>query len=182
MSLPSIARQGEMVGTVIAGSYRVIGVLGAGAMGIVYRAEDIARGTPVAIKVLHKTLGASKEAAARFRREAFVGVRMIHPNCVPVSDFGTAEDGSVYLAMDLLDGEPLGALIDRHGRLPWRRALHIARHVLRGLDYAHRESVVHRDIKPDNIFVTTRDGDRDFATLLDFGIAKLVGDAAGHAI
>ncbi len=171
-----------MIGTVIAGSYRVIGVLGAGAMGIVYRAEDIARGTPVAIKVLHKTLSASKEAAARFRREAFVGVRMIHPNCVPVSDFGTAEDGSVYMAMDLLDGEPLGALIDRHGRLPWRRALHIARHVLRGLDYAHCESVVHRDIKPDNIFVTDRDGDPYFATLLDFGIAKLVGDAAGHAI
>jgi hypothetical protein len=172
----------SLVGAVIAGSYRITGVLGSGAMGHVYRAEDIERGTAVAIKLLHKQLGASKEAAARFRREAFVGVRLLHPNCVPVLDAGTTESGAFYMVMELLEGEPLGSLIDREGPLPWRRALHIAQHVLRGLDHAHRESVVHRDIKPDNIFISPREGDADFARILDFGIAKLVGDAAGAAI
>jgi serine/threonine-protein kinase len=170
-----------LIGAVI-GGYRVTGVLGAGAMGKVYRAEAVDRGTPVALKVLHSFLSASKEAAARFRREAFVGVKLVHPNCVPVLDAGTAEDGSVYLAMELIPGESLGDLLDRERRLPWRRALHIARHVLRGLDHAHRESVVHRDIKPDNIFITPRDDDPDFARILDFGIAKLVGDVGGQAI
>ena len=84
--------------------------------------------------------------------------------------------------MELLDGESLGDLLDREGILPWRRALHLARHVLRGLDHAHRESVVHRDIKPENIQVSNRDGDPDYARILDFGIAKLIGDVAGQAI
>jgi serine/threonine protein kinase len=160
-----------LIGAVI-GGYRVTGVLGAGAMGKVYRAEAVDRGTPVALKVLHSFLSASKEAAARFRREAFVGVKLVHPNCVPVLDAGTAEDGSVYLAMELIPGESLGDLLDRERRLPWRRALHIARHVLRGLDHAHRESVVHRDIKPDNIFVNTAGQ----VKVLDFGLAKLLSE------
>jgi hypothetical protein len=172
----------DAVGRVIAGSYRLTGLLGVGAMGKVFRAEEIGRGAPVAIKLLRTHLGTNKEAAARFRREAFVGVKLVHPNCVPVLDFGSIEDGSCYLVMELVHGESLGDVLDREGRLPWRRALHIARHVLRGLDHAHREGVVHRDIKPDNIFLCDHDGDRDFARILDFGIAKLVGDAAGAAI
>jgi serine/threonine-protein kinase len=175
-------REEDPVGRVIAGSYRLTGLLGVGAMGKVFRAEELERGTEVAIKLLRTHLGANKEAAARFRREAFVGVKLVHPNCVPVLDFGTVEDGSCYLVMELVRGESLGDVLDREGRLPWRRALHIARHVLRGLDHAHREGVVHRDIKPDNIFLCEQDGDRDFARILDFGIAKLVGDAAGAAI
>jgi serine/threonine protein kinase len=175
-------REEDAIGRVIAGSYRLTGLLGVGAMGKVFRAEEIGRGTPMAIKLLRTHLGTNKEAAARFRREAFVGVKLVHPNCVPVLDFGTIEDGSCYLAMELVHGQSLGDVLDREGRLPWRRALHIARHVLRGLDHAHREGVVHRDIKPDNIFLCEQDADRDFARILDFGIAKLVGDAAGAAI
>jgi serine/threonine-protein kinase len=171
-----------LIGTVIAGRYRLVGILGTGAMGTVYRAEHVELGTPLAIKVLRKHLGRIKEADARFRREAFVGARIVHPNCVEALDFGTAEDGSFYLAMELLQGESLGDLLDREKTLPWRRALHIVRHVLRGLDHAHRESVVHRDIKPDNIFVGRQDDDPDFAKILDFGIAKLVGDAGQAAI
>ena len=178
----SVADDRGLIGTVVAGSYRVTALLGAGAMGKVYRAEDVERGTPVALKVLHPFLSANKEAGARFRREAFVGVRLLHPNCVAVLDFGTAADGSFYLAMELLEGESLGDRLDREGAMPWPRALAIARHVLRGLDHAHRESVVHRDIKPDNVFLSDRDGDPDFARVLDFGIAKLVGDVAGQAI
>jgi serine/threonine protein kinase len=169
------------VGAIINGSYRITGTLGAGAMGMVYRAEDVEKKTPVAVKVLHGFLATDKEASARFRREAFVGVKLVHQNCVPVIDFGAMEDGSFFLAMELVPGESLGDVLEREGRLPWRRALHIARHVLRGLDHAHHESIVHRDIKPDNIVITDHDGDPDFARVLDFGIAKLV-DANSHAI
>ncbi|HUQ07685.1 MAG TPA: serine/threonine-protein kinase [Kofleriaceae bacterium] len=169
------------VGTVVNGSYRITGSLGVGAMGTVYRAEDVERRTPVALKVLHGFLATDKEASARFRREAFVGVRLVHQNCVPVIDFGAMPDGSFFLALELVSGESLGDVLQREGRLPWRRALHIARHVLRGLDHAHREAIVHRDIKPDNIILTRHDGDADFARILDFGIAKLV-DAHSHAI
>jgi serine/threonine-protein kinase len=180
--MDSTGDERTLIGTVIAGRYRLTSVLGTGAMGTVYRAEHVELGTPLAIKVLRKHLGKIKEADARFRREAFVGARIGHPNCVEAVDFGTAEDGSFYLAMELLDGESLGDLLEREGRLPWRRALHIARHVLRGLGHAHGESVVHRDIKPDNIFVGRQEEDPDFAKVLDFGIAKLVGDSAQAAI
>jgi serine/threonine-protein kinase len=182
MEPPPGAPEKTLIGSVIAGAYRITGLLGTGAMGSVYRAEEVERGTPVAIKVLKKHLGASKEAGARFQREAFVGVRLLHPNCVAVSDFGPTDDGSFYLAMELLDGRPLADVIDRGGPMPWRRALHIARHVLAGLDHAHRESIVHRDIKPDNVLLVERDGDPDFAKILDFGIAKLIGDVAGQAL
>jgi hypothetical protein len=131
-----------LVGSVIATRYQITGVLGTGAMGTVYRAEQVDTRTPLAIKLLRKHLSAVKEADARFRREAFVGARIAHPNCVEVWDFGAAEDGSFYLAMEVLRGESLGDLLEREGPLPWRRALHIARHILRGLDHAHRESVV----------------------------------------
>jgi serine/threonine protein kinase len=151
-------------------------------MGSVYRADDVERGAPVAIKILRPHLTASEEATARFQREAFVGGRLDHPNCVAVADLGTCEDGAVYLVMELLEGEPLGAVLDRERRLPWRRALHLARHVLRGLAHAHDQGIVHRDVKPDNVFVCRRDGDADFARVLDFGIAKLVAGAAGPAI
>jgi serine/threonine protein kinase len=168
-------------GVIVNDSYRIAGVLGTGAMGTVYRAEDVQRSTPVALKVLHGFLATSKEASARFRREAFVGVRLVHPNCVPVLDFGAMPDGSFFLAMELVGGESLGDLLDREGPLPWPRALRIARYVLRGLDHAHGDGIVHRDIKPDNIIITPRDGEPDFARILDFGIAKLV-DANSHAI
>lgn len=168
------------VGAVV-GSYRITGVLGAGAMGTVYRAEDVERATPVALKVLHGFLATNKEASARFRREAFVGVRLVHPNCVPVLDFGAMPDGSFFLAMELVRGESLGDVLQREGRLPWPRALRIARYVLRGLDHAHRGGIVHRDIKPDNLILAQQGGDPDFARILDFGIAKLV-DAHSHAI
>jgi serine/threonine protein kinase len=171
----------ERVGTLV-GKYRLVGLLGSGAMGAVYSAEDRERRKPVAIKVLHKVLSASKEAEARFRREAFVGVRLSHPNCVAVLDSGATDDGSFYLVMELLEGESLGDLLEREGRLSPRRALRITRHVLRGLDHAHRQSIVHRDIKPDNIFITRRGDDPDFARILDFGIAKLIGDSAQNAL
>jgi eukaryotic-like serine/threonine-protein kinase len=162
----------------LAGRYRIGELLGEGGMGAVYRGEHLGLQKPVAIKLLHRSFAAHDEIGARFQREAFVGGRLDHPNCVTVMDFGIREDGAFFLVMELLRGQTLQALLDRDERVPWQRALHIARHVLRGLAHAHGQGVVHRDIKPANIFLEPTDDDPDFAKVLDFGIAKLLAAAA----
>jgi serine/threonine-protein kinase len=162
---------------VLDGRYRVEAILGTGGMGRVYKAEHTGIGRAVAIKVLHARLGGSKEAAQRFQREAMASGRLDHPNIVAVSDFGTLEDGSLFLVMEALEGEPLGTRLEREKRIPWQEALSIIRSVLLGLKHAHDKGVVHRDIKPDNIFLANKDGET-VVKILDFGIAKLY---AGNA-
>jgi serine/threonine protein kinase len=174
--------ESRRIGTIVADRYRVDALLGRGGMGAVYRAEDLDAARSVALKILRRHLVESAEATARFQREALVGGKLTHPNCVGVTDVGSCADGAVYLTMELLEGESLGDVLQREGALPWRRALHIVRHVLEGLGHAHALGIVHRDIKPDNIFLCPRDGDSDLARVLDFGIAKLVGGAEGPAI
>jgi serine/threonine-protein kinase len=165
------------IGSLLDGRYRVESVLGTGGMGKVYKAEHTGIGRTVAIKVLHSRLGGSKEAAQRFQREAIASGRLDHPNIVNVSDSGALEDGSLYLVMEALEGEPLGNRLVRDKRIPWPEALVIIRGVLAGLQHAHDKGVVHRDIKPDNIFLALKDGDH-VVKVLDFGIAKLY---AGNA-
>jgi len=165
------------IGSVLDGRYRVDAVLGVGGMGRVYRAEHTGIGRAVAIKVLHSRLGGSSEAAKRFQREAMASGRLDHPNIVDVSDFGRLDDGSLYLVMEALEGESLGKRLERDKRLPWPEALAIIRSVLSGLHHAHAKGVVHRDIKPDNIFLARKDGEH-VVKILDFGIAKLY---AGNA-
>ncbi len=167
-----------MIGRTLDGRYRVDARLGAGGMGAVYRVEHLTLRKAFALKVLHPRFGSIAGAADRFEREAKAGGKIGHPNCVAVSDFGSFDDGACYLVMELLDGEPLGVLLDREPRLPWRRALHITRHVLRGLGHAHDHGVIHRDIKPDNIFLAHTEDDPEIAKILDFGIAKLTGEIA----
>jgi serine/threonine protein kinase len=165
------------VGQLLAGRYRVESVLGTGGMGKVYKAEHTGIGRTVAIKVLHSRLGGSKEAAQRFQREAIASGRLDHPNIVNVTDSGQLEDGSLYMVMEALEGEPLGNRLVRDKRLPWHEAIAILRGVLAGLQHAHDKGVVHRDIKPDNIFLARKDNDL-VIKILDFGIAKLY---AGNA-
>jgi serine/threonine-protein kinase len=160
------------MGTVLAGRYRIDGVLGSGGMGRVYRAEHVAMGKPVAVKVLHAALGKNQEAAVRFQREALASGRLDHPNIVGVIDFGTLENGSLYLVMEVLTGEHLGQRLDRDKRIPWAESLAIIRSVLSGLQHAHESGVVHRDIKPENIFLAAKHGET-VVKILDFGIAKL---------
>src|SRR5262245_2277012 len=165
------------IGSLLDGRYRVDAVLGVGGMGRVYKAEHTGIGRAVAIKVLHSRLGGSKEAAERFQREARASGRLEHPNIVGVSDFGVLADGSLYLVMEALEGEPLGKRIEREKRIAWPEALMIIRAVLSGLKHAHDKGVVHRDVKPDNIFLAKKDGEQ-IVKILDFGIAKLY---AGNA-
>jgi serine/threonine protein kinase len=163
------------IGEVVDGRYRILGALGRGGMGIVYRAEHVSIRRPVALKLIHPELGAAPDFVKRFEREAVAMGRLDHPNCVAVSDFGKLEDGALYLVMELLAGEPLSAALTRERRFPVVRALGIVRHILRGLRHAHRAGVVHRDLKPENVFLVAREDEPDFAKILDFGIAKLVG-------
>ena len=182
MGTPSPDDSGVVaLGSVLDGRYRLESILGKGGMGKVYKAEHTSLGRAVAIKILHARLGGSKEAAQRFQREAMASGRLDHPNIVAVSDFGTLEDGSLFLVMEALEGEPLGNRLERDKRIPWQEALVIIRGVLAGLRHAHDKGVVHRDIKPDNIFLANKDGER-VVKILDFGIAKLVaGDANAPA-
>jgi tRNA A-37 threonylcarbamoyl transferase component Bud32/tetratricopeptide (TPR) repeat protein len=147
-------------------------------MGVVYRAEHVLMKMELAVKVLHPELGALEELARRFEREAQSVSRLNHPNIVSVTDFGHTEDGTLFLAMELLEGEPLSAVIER-GRLAPVRAARLMGQVLRALEHAHAQGVIHRDLKPDNVFVSQREGD-EVVKLLDFGIARMTGGGAGE--
>jgi len=165
------------IGSVLDGRYRIEAVLGTGGMGCVYRAEHTKIGKSVAIKVLHADLGRNREASQRFQREAIASGRLDHPNIVGVSDFGVLEDGACYLVMEVLEGESLGDRLNRDKRIAWVEALDILRGVLYGLRHAHERGVVHRDIKPDNVYLAHKDGD-PVIKILDFGIAKLYAGSA----
>ncbi len=169
------------IGSVLDGRYRIDGVLGTGGMGRVYAGQHVGLGRQVAIKVLHADMNKNREAAQRFQREALASGRLEHANIVNVSDFGTLEDGAFFLVMEQLDGQSLGEHLELHGPLPWQDALGFMRGILLGLKHAHERGVVHRDIKPDNIFLANKDGEL-VVKILDFGIAKLyAGDAADPA-
>jgi serine/threonine-protein kinase len=160
------------IGSVLDGRYRIDAVLGTGGMGRVYRAEHTKIGKSVAIKVLHADLHRNREASQRFQREAIASGRLDHPNIVGVSDFGVLDDGACYLVMEVLEGESLGDRLARDKRIHWVEAIDILRGVLCGLRHAHERGVVHRDIKPDNVYLARKDGD-PVIKILDFGIAKL---------
>jgi serine/threonine protein kinase len=174
MGASSLSSSDEQLalGSVLDGRYRIEGVLGTGGMGRVYRAEHTKIGKSVAIKVLHADLGRNREASQRFQREAIASGRLDHPNIVGVSDFGVLDDGACYLVMEVLEGESLGDRLTRDKRLAWIEAVDVLRGVLSGLRHAHERGVVHRDIKPDNVFLAHKDGD-PVIKILDFGIAKL---------
>jgi serine/threonine-protein kinase len=165
------------IGTTLADRYRIIDTLGTGGMGVVYRAERVGLGRPVAIKFLHPQMAREKELLARFEREARAMSRLQHPHCVPVIDFGVDADAP-YIVLELVPGRSLRELLQESGALPPARAVRIARQVLAGLAHAHELGLVHRDVKPANIVLAEVIGSGDHARLLDFGLAKLVDDAA----
>ncbi|HET7502851.1 MAG TPA: protein kinase [Kofleriaceae bacterium] len=162
----------ELLGMLIDGRYRLDATLGRGGMGLVYKAAHIGLRRQVAVKILHPSLVASPEVRNRFEREALAVGKIDHPNCVSVYDVGRLPDGSLYLAMELLEGRALADVLEEEGQLAPGRALHILAGILRGLAHIHTAKLIHRDIKPENIFLIRHGEDEDFAKILDFGIAK----------
>jgi serine/threonine-protein kinase len=157
----------------ILGSYRLLQQIGAGGMGRVFVAEHIHLGRKVAMKVLRSELSGNIEAVKRFFAEARAVNRIKHENIIEISDFVADPHGPSFYIMELLHGIELRVLANREGALPIERALRIVIQVCRGVGAAHAAGVIHRDLKPDNIFLTEREGRPDFVKLLDFGVAKL---------
>jgi predicted Ser/Thr protein kinase len=164
-------------GTVLAERYRVVGQLGKGGMGEVYRADDLKLGQPVALKFLPERLSKDAAMLERFRREVRTARKVSHPNVCRVFDIGEVE-GQQFLSMEYIDGEDLSSLLRRIGRLPEDKAIEIARQLCAGLTAAHEEGVLHRDLKPANIMI---DG-RGRARITDFGLAGLSDEFRGHEI
>jgi ABC-type oligopeptide transport system substrate-binding subunit/tRNA A-37 threonylcarbamoyl transferase component Bud32 len=162
-------------GTVLAG-FRVQALVGEGAMGAVYVAEDLAAGRRVALKLLAPELARDERFRQRFLRESSIAAGLEHPNVVPIVTSGE-EDGVLYLVMAYIEGADLRELLRREGRLEPKRALAIVRQVADALDKAHASGLVHRDVKPGNILVTAaQDGER--AYVCDFGLARHVSSVS----
>ena len=169
------------------GQYRSIGRyqlrrrLGSGGMGQVWAAWHKGLGREVAVKLLRFALddhSPDPVAVERFRREVRATSELVHPNTVRLFDYGATDDGILYYAMELLEGENLRTLVRREGPLPPARAVHLVSQAARALAEAHRKGIVHRDVKPENVLVIDAGGEKDFVKLLDFGIAKVLATPA----
>ena len=158
-------------GTMLADRYRIVGLLGRGGMGEVYRAEDLKLGQPVALKFLPKAVTHRPDRLARFHQEVRLARQVSHPNVCRVHDIGET-GGQHFLSMEYIDGEDLASLLRRIGRLPSDKALELARQICAGLAAAHDRTVLHHDLKPANVLI---DG-RGRAHLADFGLANLAGE------
>lgn len=164
-------------GTMLASRYRIVGLLGRGGMGEVFRADDLKLGETVALKFLPERLARDGAALARFHREVRVARQVTHRNIVRVHDIGEA-DGATFIAMEYVDGEDLASLLRRIGRLPSAKAHDVARQLCAGLSAAHERGVVHRDLKPANVMI---DG-RGQVRISDFGLAQLADDGEGGTV
>lgn len=165
--------QDELVGQTLVGKFRVERQIGYGAMGTIYKADQIALQKAVVIKVLHRHLLGDPELIQRFHREARAASRLNHPNCVQIIDFGSLEDGSLYIAMEYIAGTDLATILEREYPLDHRRLIAITKQICVALDEAAANGVLHRDLKPENIMIEDRRTHRDHVKVVDFGIAKL---------
>jgi len=169
-------------GRVIAGNFRIDKLIGSGAMGNVYKAEQLSLAKAVAIKVLHPHLMGDAKLIGRFQREAKSASLLNHPNSIQIIDSGEDRDGTLYIAMELLTGRDLAQAIRDDFPLPLPRVVRIMSQVLSALEEAHTQGVIHRDLKPSNIMLIERRGEKDFVKVCDFGIAKAtLGDGDDRA-
>ncbi len=172
----------DLIGSIVADRYHIKKKLGEGGMGAVYLGEHVKMGRKSAIKVMTQSMASDPEAIARFNREAANAARINHPNVCAIYDFGETEDGTIYLAMEFIEGETLSDMQHREGALELDRAAEILRQTGEALQAAHDLGIVHRDLKPDNIMIArARDG-TDVVKVVDFGIAKAMTGEEGQKV
>jgi eukaryotic-like serine/threonine-protein kinase len=164
-----------LLGTVLADRVRVERAIARGGMGKVYYGEQVGMRRPCAIKILDPRLAGgadTMEFARRFLLEASTAAKLTHPNVVTIFDYGETADGACFIAMEYLEGRSVSEELKKQGRVAPERAIHIAKQVCRALREAHAIGVVHRDMKPGNVFLVKQDDDDDFVKVLDFGLVK----------
>ena len=166
-----------LVGHTLDDKYRLEARLGIGGMGTVYRARHLLIDRPVAVKVLNPRFVEDEAARTRFRREAKACGRLQHVNAVTVTDFGTSQDGYVYLVMELLEGRTLRDVLAKEGPLDPARSVSLVLQISAAVAAAHEAGIIHRDLKPGNIFIVQRAEVPAVVKVLDFGIAKLAADS-----
>ncbi|MBH24745.1 MAG: hypothetical protein CMH57_09900 [Myxococcales bacterium] len=169
----------HLLGRTIGGNFKLLEVIGKGAAGKVYRGEQLSLGKEVAVKVLHKHLLGDRSLVGRFHREARATSRLNHPNCIQIIEFGQADTGELFIAVEYLPGHTLAQVLRRDFPLPAPRLLRIAEQICSALEEAHAQGIVHRDLKLENVMLIDNRGERDFVKVLDFGIVKIIDDEDG---
>ena len=169
-----LTRAQRLVGRILDDKFRLRACIGIGGSGVVYKADQIALGRTVAVKILAEELASDPRLVKRFHDEALAASRLNHPNTVSIIDYGQTPDGLLYIVMEYLRGPTLTHLLSREHPLPVARVLGIVSQVLSGIEEAHAAGVVHADLKCDNIVVEQRRTGHDSVKVVDFGIARLV--------
>ncbi|MFT3695359.1 MAG: protein kinase [Kofleriaceae bacterium] len=169
-----VAKSLKLVGRVLGDKFKLTACIGIGGSGAVYKADQIALGRTVAVKILNEELSVDARMISRFRGEAMSASRLNHPNCVSIIDYGQSPDGLLYLAMEYVKGPTLTQLLVNENPLDVDRVLDIMVQTLQGIEEAHLAGVVHADLKADNIILDQRRAGVDTVKIVDFGIARLV--------
>ena len=171
---PPASLSDPRIGETLVGRYRLDKLIGKGGMGRVYRATQFPLNRPVAVKILNPEFQKKDpQFVRRFFLEAASAARLTHPNTITVFDYGEAESGELFIAMEYLNGRPLSRVIAAEGPFEAERALHVAMQICRALREAHTKGIIHRDLKPGNILLLEEGDDADFVKVLDFGLVKL---------
>ncbi len=167
------AERDPLLGQTLGGRYRILRKIGQGGMGIVYEAVHVVIEKHVALKLLREDFSHRPDVVERFRQEAKSASRIGHEHIIDISDFGVTAEGAHFFVMELLHGRDLAEELESRGPLPTRRAVAIVLQCAKALGAAHAKGIVHRDMKPENVFLVERDTAEDFVKIVDFGIAKM---------
>ena len=177
--IPNAVGPDPLLGRTLGGKFKITKLIGEGGMGAVYVGEQALgqHSRKVAIKTLHQHLSRDAKIRERFQREVGTLATLEHPNTVQVFDFGTTEDGVLYIVMEFVLGRSIAAVLEKDGPMKADRVERIVAQICGSLAEAHGKGIIHRDLKPDNIILTERAGQKEFVKVLDFGIAKRSGEA-----
>ncbi len=170
-----------LIGRTIADRYRIVSLIGRGGMGVVYKVEHVHIGKLMAMKLLHGELARERDVVKRFKREAEAASHLSHSNTVQIFDFGR-DQGLMYLVMEYLEGRDFGQIIQLEGPLSFARVARICAQVCASVAEAHANGIIHRDLKPENVMVVQGRDRPDQVKVLDFGLAKLRHQDAGHTL